>query len=65
MDHSPINDPDYFESGDQANSPCGVPSFVGRPEVLEKLAAALELTAARLAMAEEGDRFVWRKEKSQ
>lgn len=66
MDHSPTDDPDYLDRAlarvllRAAKDPRDV------RRLLEKLADALELTAARVPVPEEGDRFlVWRKEKAE
>jgi hypothetical protein len=63
MDHSPTDDPDYLDRAiarvllRAAEDPRDV------RRLLEKLAAALELTAARVPVPEEGERFLrWRKE---
>jgi hypothetical protein len=64
MDHSPTDDPEYLDRAiarlllRAAEDPRDV------RRLLERLATALELTAARVPVPEEGDRFlVWRKDK--
>ena len=63
MAHSPTDDPDYLdrEIGRILARAADDPGDVRR--LLEGLAAALQLTAARVPIPEEGERsLVWRKE---
>jgi hypothetical protein len=66
MDHSPTDDPDYLDREitrillRAAEDPGDV------RRLLERLAATLELAAARVPVPEEGDRFLaWRKNKGE
>ncbi len=66
MDHSPTDDPDYLdrEVARILLRAAEDPGDVRR--LLERLAAALELAAARVPVPEEGDRFlVWRRDKQE